>query len=288
MNDYIIMTDSGCDISPATLSEWGVKCVDLSLRNVKTNVIYRNRDVSVPDFYRQMRNGTVFQTSGVNPAECTDAFEVEFRCGKDIVYIALSSGISVSKKAAELGALDATDDFPHNRVYVVDSLCACGGQGLLVYLAVKKKNEGADFDTVVAYLNETASKICHWFTVDDLKYLKRGGRISAASAFAATVLDIKPVMHVDDSGRLVAVSKVRGRKQAVRALVEKYQALAEEPGDGVYFICHGDCLEDALLLENLIIQEGGKNSALITDIGPVIGAHSGPGTLALFFEGKQR
>lgn len=288
MNDYIIMTDSGCDISPETLTEWGVKCTDLTFRNVESNRVLSNRNASISDFYEAMRQGAVFQTSAVNPAECREAFEAELRCCNDVVYIALSSGLSVSKNSAELAAQDAAGESTLHRISVVDSLCASAGQGLLVYLAVQKKNEGADFDTLVRYLTETAPKICHWFTVDDLKYLKRGGRINAASAFAATVLDIKPVMHMDETGHLVAISKVRGRRQAIKALAEKYQLLAENPEEGVYFISHGDCLEDAALLESLISQRFGNKAACITDIGPVIGSHSGPGTLALFFIGKQR
>lgn len=288
MKDYVIMTDSGCDINIKTLEDWGVKCVDLTFRNVKTNQSYSNRDVSISDFYAEMKSGTVFQTSAVNPEECKDAFEEELNNGKDVVFIGLSSGLSVSVNSAGLAAMEVSDDSASRRVAVIDSLCASAGQGMLLYLAVQKKNEGADFDTLVTYLRNTLPKMCHWFTVDDLKYLKRGGRVNAASAFAATVLDIKPVMHMDDAGHLVAVSKVRGRKQAIKALEEKYQLLAEDPNEGIYFISHGDCLDDALLLEEMISKKTGKKASCITDVGPVIGSHSGPGTLALFFIGKER
>jgi len=288
MSDYRITTDSSCDISIQTLAEWGVKCVDLTFRNTKTNQVLPNRQVLLSDFYQDMRNGTVFQTSAVNPSECRVIFEEELHSGRDIIHIAFSSGLSISSHSAELAAKDMANEYASRRITVVDSLCASAGQGLLVYLAVQKKKEGADFDTLVRYLSETAPKVCHWFTVDDLKYLKRGGRISAAAAFAATVLNIKPIMHVDDAGHLVGVSKVRGRKQAVKALAEKYQQLAEDPENGVFFISHGDCMEDALLLEERIRQKCGSGSAFLTDIGPVIGSHSGPGTLALFFIGRKR
>ncbi|MCQ2511893.1 MAG: DegV family protein [Lachnospiraceae bacterium] len=288
MNDYVIMTDSGCDISPQTLKDWGIKCVDLTFRNVNSNQTFSNGDVAISDFYAEMRNGTVFQTSAINPEEYKEAFLEELKNGKDVIYIALSSGLSVTSNSAQMAALDLSEEGYFKRIAVVDSLCASSGQGLLLYLAVQKKNEGADFATTVKYLEDTVLKICHWFTVDDLKYLKRGGRISAASAFAATVLDIKPVMHMDDEGHLIAVSKVRGRKQALKAMAEKYQSLAEDPMEGIYFISQGDCMEDALMLEEMICKKNGKKASYIADIGPVIGSHSGPGTLALFFIGKER
>lgn len=288
MNDYIIMTDSGCDISTEILTAWGVKCIDLTFRKAENQIALSNKDMPISDFYEEMRRGTVFQTSAANPTEYKDAFLAELRRNSDIVYIAFSSELSVSKYFAELAAQDAAEEFSSQRVTVVDSLCASAGQGLLVYLAVQKKKEGADFDTMIRYLSETAPKICHWFTVDDLKYLKRGGRIAAAAAFAATVLDIKPVMHMDEMGHLAAVSKVRGRRHAIKALAERYQLLAENPADGTWFISHSDCLDDAVMLENMITRKFGNKAAFITDIGPVIGSHSGPGTLALFFIGKQR
>ena len=286
--DYVITTDSGCDLSVETLSEWGVPCAELTFRNTKNNRVFRNREAVLSDFYAEMRSGAVFQTSGVNPADCRELFESQLRKGKNVLHIGMSSGISVSSVSAELAAKELAEQENTNRIAVVDSLCACGGEGLLVYLAVRKKREGADFQSLVAYLKETAPKLCHWFTVDDLTYLKRGGRVKAAAAFAATVLDLKPVLHVDDGGRLAPTGKVRGRRQAIKALAEKYTLLAEEPERGAYFISHGDCLEDAALLESLILRNSGNRAACITEIGPVIGSHSGPGTLALFFIGKER
>lgn len=288
MHDYVIMTDSSCDLSPETLAQWGVKCIDLTYREAGSSTVLSNSSASLADFYAEMRKGTVYQTSAVNPAECRDAYEEILRSGHDIVYIAFSSGLSVSKQSAELAAQDVKEAFPSQRIAVVDSLCASAGQGLLVYLAVQKKNAGTDFDSLVSYLTDTVSKMCHWFTVDDLKYLKRGGRISAASAFAATVLDIKPVLHMDDEGHLINMSKVRGRKQAIKALAEKYQELAEDPENGIYYISHADCPRDAAALEELIFRKLGTNASIIADIGPVIGSHAGPGTLALFFVGKHR
>lgn len=287
MNDYIIMTDSGSDIDPEMLESLGVKCVDLVFRKSDESRFYTNRDMASSDFYREMRNGTVFQTSAVNTAEYVDIFSGVLEQGLDIVYLAFSTGLSASKNFADLAASELGEKYPERKIAVVDSLSGSAGLGLLVYMAVQKKKEGADHDFLVSYVKETLPLLAHWFTVDDLRYLKRGGRINPAAAFAATVLDIKPILHMDDEGYLTLISKVRGRKKAIRMLAEKYLETAAE-NDGTYFISHGDCFSDAQLLENIIFQNSGKKAALITDIGPVIGSHSGPGTLALFFIGKHR
>ena len=288
MTDYIIMTDSSCDMDANTLFQWGIECIDLKFRKKNEPEIYSNRDMPVAEFYHAMRNGTVFQTSTVNPDEYKKFFRDVLDRGSNILYIAFSSGLSATFSAADSAAKELTSVYPHQRICVFDSLCASAGQGLLLYYAAARRDAGATMDELITCVSEIAPKICHWFTVDDLKYLKRGGRINAAEAFAATVLDIKPVMHVNDKGQLEAVSKVRGRRQAIKALFENYQLLAANPEDGVYFISHGDCRDDAVLLENMIEQRYGHKAGYIGDIGSVIGSHSGPGTLALFFIGRNR
>lgn len=288
MNRYIIMTDSSCDMSPDALLKWGIECVDLKFIKSGESRVYSNRDVPISEFYDSMRSGTVFQTSTVNPDEYKNAFRTALDNGCDILYISFSSGLSATFSAAEHAMKELVPEYPRQKIHVFDSLCASAGQGLLLYYAVAKRDAGASLDELISYVSEIAPKICHWFTVDDLKYLKRGGRINAAEAFAATVLDIKPVMHMNGEGRLEAVSKVHGRRQAIKALFEKYRLLAENPEAGVYFISHGDCRDDAVRLENMIEQQYGHKAGCITDIGSVIGSHSGPGTLALFFIGKSR
>ncbi|MCQ2355321.1 MAG: DegV family protein [Clostridia bacterium] len=288
MNSYIIITDSSCDMSPDILFKWGIECIDLKFRKKNEPGIYSNRDMPVSEFYDAMRNGTVFQTSTINPDEYKKAYRDILDHGCDVLYLCFSSGLSATYGSAESAAKELAAEYPQRKIHVFDSLCASAGQGLLLYYAAKKRDAGATMDELITYASEIAPKICHWFTVDDLKYLKRGGRISATEAFAATVLDIKPVMHMNDLGKLEAVSKVRGRKQAIKALYENYQLLASNPEDGVYFISHGDCRDDAVLLENMIEQRYGHKAGYIGDIGSVIGSHSGPGTLALFFIGRNR
>lgn len=288
MNNYVILTDSGCDMRPDTLHRWDIECVDLKFGKSGELSVYANSDMPICEFYKAMKDGTVFQTSTVNPDEYKSAFCEILDRGRDILYICFSSGLSATYNAARQAANELASHYPQQRICVCDSLCASAGQGLLLYYAVKKRDAGASMDELIAYISEIVPKICHWLTVDDLKYLKRGGRINATEAFAATVLDIKPVIHANDKGQLEAVSKVRGRRKAIKALFEKYQQFADDPEDGMYFISHGDCRDDALLLEDMIDQRYGHKAGCITDIGPVIGSHSGPGTLALFFIGQNR
>lgn len=288
MNNYTIITDSGCDISPDTLLKWDVECIDLKFRKSGESIVYSGRDMSISEFYKAMRDGTMFQTSTVNPEEFKKVFRKILDKGNDILYIAFSSGLSATCSAANQAAGELAEEYPNRKIYVFDSLCASAGQGLLIYYAMKKREDGASMDEVIDYITEIAPKICHWYTVDDLKYLKQGGRINATEAFAATVLNIKPIMHMNDDGHLEGVSKVRGRRQAIKALFEKYQLLAEKPDEGVCFISHGDCIDDAVMLKDLISQRYSGITVFITDIGTVIGSHSGPGTLALFFIGRSR
>lgn len=288
MSKYMIYTDSGCDIVPETLAEWGVKQLSLTFRFNDDEREYKSEDMPVKAFYQRMREGGVAKTAAVNIEGFRDAFEAELKEGHDVLYIGFSSGLSSTSEAAQIAAKELLQQYPDRKVIAIDTLCASAGEGMLVYLASRMQAEGASIDQVAAYVQDRYMKMCHWFTVDDLVYLKRGGRVSAAVALAGAVLGIKPVMHVDDAGHLINMSKVRGRKQSIKALAQKYFELAEDPGKGMYFISHGDCLEDAKLLEEMISQENGLKAEVITNVGPVIGAHSGPGTLALFFFGKER
>ena len=288
MDNYVIFTDSSCDIEAALLEKWGVKSVSLTFRFDGSEKEYSDRDLAAPDFYRMMREGGVSRTSAANTGDFRDAFEPALQEGKDILYIGFSSGLSNTVNAGRIAAEELEKDFPGRRVVVIDTLCASAGEGMVVYLAVQKKAEGAALEDNAAYIRETLPHLCHWFTVDDLVYLKRGGRVSAAAAFVGTVLNIKPVLHVDDEGHLINMFKVRGRKQSILALAQKYSELALDPEHGFYFISHGDCLDDAKQLEAHIAAAHGVKATVITNVGPVIGSHSGPGTLALFFLGKNR
>ena len=288
MNDYIVYTDSGCDISPELLAQWGVGLSSLTFRFEDEEVEYTGPEMSVEDFYDRMRAGGVAKTSAINIGSFIDAFEPLLQQGKDILYLGFSSALSTTYNSAVIAVRQLSEQYPARKIIAVDSLSASAGQGLLVYLASEKKKSGATIDETAAYLNEIRLHICHWFTVDDLEYLKRGGRISPTVALVGNILGIKPVLHVDNEGKLVNISKIRGRKKSLAALAEKYAELAAQPESGTVFISHSSCVEDANALASLLHEQHGVSVQLITDIGPVIGAHTGPGTVALFFVARER
>ena len=286
MNDYVILTDSGSDIEAALLEKWGVRSVSLTFRFASEDKEYGNDDISPKVFYDKMREGETCKTSAINIETFKDFFREELKAGRDVLYLGFSSGLSNTYNAARLAAEELLEENFENRVIVIDTLCASAGEGLIVKLAVDKKAEGATIEECARYAKEIISEICHWFTVDDLKYLKRGGRISPTAAFFGGMLSIKPVLHVDDEGKLVAVEKVRGRKAALRMISDKYSELALDK-NGVVFISHADCDDDVAAMKALLEEQGAKVE-VITYVGPVIGAHAGPGTLAVFYLGKNR
>ncbi|MBQ8287709.1 MAG: DegV family protein [Clostridia bacterium] len=288
MKDFVIITDSGCDVKPELLTEWGVENIELSFRFDKDDRDYFNCDMPISDFYDRMRAGDIAKTAAINPDRFANAFEPFLQQGKDVLHLSFSSGLSVTCNSARLAAEELMSKYPDRKIVVVDTLAASAGQGLLVYLTVQKQKEGCTLEEAADYAEQMKLQICHWVTVDDLVYLKRGGRISPTVALVGKALGIKPIIHVDNAGKLVSVSKVRGRKHALATVAGKYTELAKDPAGGTVFISHGDCLEDAERVAELIQESTGAKTALITDIGPVIGAHAGPGTIALFFVGKER
>ena len=288
MNDYVLFTDSGCDIAPELLKEWNVELIELLFRREGSVMEMRPSSMPVKDFYDRMRAGEVFKTAAANESTLRQAFVPKLRAGLDVLYVCFSSGLSGTFGTAKLAAEKLMNEFPERRVAVVDTLCASAGEGLLLKYAANAANAGAAMDEVVKELLDKRPHLAHWFTVDDLVYLKRGGRVGSVAAFFGGVLNIKPVLHVDDEGHLIPMQKVRGRINAIKAMVKRYRETAIDPVGGEYFISHGDCMEDAKRLERMLNEEFGHNAALITDIGPVIGAHSGPGTLALFYLSKER
>ena len=286
--NYKIFTDIGCDIPADLLKEWDIPCVDLTFRADGVDTVYVSADMPIGEFYRQMREGSVFKTAAANMADFEAAFEPVLAAGQDILYIGFSSGLSNTVNAGRMAAAELLERYPDRKVITIDTLCASGGEGFLVYLAMKLRLNNASLEETAAHIEKRIPSVCHWFTVDDLMYLKRGGRVSPATALVGNVLGIKPVLHMDDEGHLVKKSAVRGRKQSIAALADKYSELATGEEEGSYMISHGDCLSDAKRLETLLEERTGKKAELIMDVGPVIGSHSGPGTLALFFIGKNR
>ncbi len=288
MNDFIIFTDSSCDISPETLGEWGVSYSSLTFTFDDSEKQFTNDEMSAVDFYNKMREGHSAKTSAVNVESFVKSFEPHLSAGHDVLYLGFSSGLSNTYNSGRIAAEQLRVSYPERKIIAVDTLSASAGFGLLLYLAVQKKESGASIDETASYVRDTVPHLCHWFTVDDLDYLKRGGRISPTVAFIGKALGIKPVLHMDNEGHLINMSKVRGRKASLDALADKYGQLAEDPENGTVFISNGDCAQDVEYLSNVLHDRYNAKVKLVTYVGPVIGAHTGPGVLALFFIGKER
>lgn len=290
MGNYQIITDSTADLTPELIRELQVQVIPLCyMMDGKTyHNIPGGGEMDDPTFYGKLRRGTMSTTTQVNSEEFIQVFTPLLQEGRDILYIAFSSGLSGTYQSAMLAREELLERFPDRRLEVFDSLCASMGEGLFVYHAAKLQQEGKTMDEVLTWLKENVLRLCHWFTVNDLNHLKRGGRVSTATALVGTMLGIKPVLHVDNEGHLIPVSKIRGRKASLDALVKRMEETALDPASQMVFISHGDCLEDANYLERQIRERMGVQQVKIGYIGPVIGAHSGPGTVALFFLGKER
>lgn len=290
MSEYVLITDSSADLSQEMVQELGVTVLPLSF--TIQGKIYRNypdnREMDLPLFYDMLRAGELATTSAVNVAEYTQAVEPILQEGKDVLILAFSSGLSSTYQASVLAAGELREKYPDRKIYTVDTLCASLGQGLLVYLAAQEQRKGKSIEEVRDWAEETKLHLCHQFTVDDLHFLKRGGRISATTAVVGSMLQIKPVLHVDNEGRLINIGKARGRQASLKALVDKMEKTVTEEGRKTVFISHGDCRKDAVTVADMVRERFGTQDIRINFVGPVIGAHSGPGTLALFYLGTER
>lgn len=291
MAEYIISTDTSCDFPREYVKQHQLPLVTLfySIDGVTGENGCPSSDV-LKNFYDKMRAGSMTKTQQASIEDTEKVFREILQEGKDILHIAFSSGLSGTANAARLAAENMMEEFPGRKIIVIDSLCASLGQGLLVDYALKLQQQGKTMEETAKWLEDHIQNICHLFTVEDLKYLQRGGRISKTTALVGTMIGIKPVLHVDPEGKLVSISKVRGRKQSIQALVNKMEENIGKYRDEKQpiFISHGDCIEDANYLAELVKERFGYDEFLINDVGPTIGAHSGPGTLALFFMGETR
>lgn len=287
MADYQIITDSCCDFREEEYSALGLTVQPLML-NFRGQTRPDRSDDSIRELYAGLRAGESATTSAVNPEGWTESLRTALEAGKDVLVMAFSSGLSTTYQSAVIAAQELSGQYPQRKILVSDTLSASLGQGLLVWYACRKRDEGLSLEELYAWVEENKFHLCHWFTVDDLMYLKRGGRISAATALLGTMLNVKPVLHMDDEGHLISMSKARGRKASINALAQKLGELGEGYDNSTVFICHGDCLEDAKYLEKLVREQYGVKEVYINYTGAVIGSHSGPGTLSLFFMGRHR
>ena len=291
INSFKILTDSSGDLSPELIEKYGLEVIPLTLDlDGKTHLNYPDgREIGFEDFYSRLRGGAACKTSAVNIDAFEKAMDTILADGHDLLYIGFSSGLSATFGASRVAADEMRKKYPERKIIVVDSLCASMGEGLLTVLAAREKDAGKSIEEVAQYVEDNKLHLCHWFTVDDLHHLKRGGRVSPTTALLGTMLKIKPVMHVDNEGKLIVVSKERGRKNAIKALLDHMEQTIINPDGHTVFISHGDCFEDAELLSSMIREKFPKIGEIVINyIGPVIGSHSGPGTLALFFLGTSR
>ena len=287
MPNYKIITDSACDLPTAMLQELNVDIVSLNVLlkgENRTDTV----DAGIQEFYDSLRAGEVATTSAVNPDGWARTIEPALQAGQDALVLAFSSGLSTTYQSAVIASEELKEKYPDRKIYVVDTLCASLGQGLLVWYACQKRDAGMELEDLRSWVEENKQHLCHWFTVDDLMFLKRGGRVSATTALVGTMLQIKPVLHVDNEGHLINVAKARGRKAAIGALAKKVAELGEGFDNETMFISHGDCYEDAEYLAQVLKEEHGATHVHINHVGAVIGSHAGPGVLALFFMGKNR
>ncbi len=290
MSDFVMMTDSCCDLSAELAAELELEVLPLRLELEGRS--YRNLldggEIGFQEFYAKVRSGAMPVTSAVNVGEFDAAMRPILEAGKDILCLCFSSALSTTYQSAVIAGRELEEDFPERKVRVVDSLCASMGQGLFVWLCAQEKKKGKTLEEVLDFAEGAKGNICHWFTVDDLNHLKRGGRVSAAAALFGTMLSVKPVLHVDKEGRLIPMEKCRGRKASLLALVDHMEKTAVDPERYPVFISHGDCRGDAEFVAEEVRRRLGVREVYIHYVGPVIGSHTGAGVMTLFFVGRER
>ncbi len=288
---YQIVTDSSCNLSEALIDEFGLEILPLTFMvdGEQRQSYLKGQVTDLKQFYTMMREGKVITTSLPNLADSEELFTQILEAGNDVLYLGFSSGLSGTYEGMATLATGLRERFPERTFECIDTFAASLGEGLLIYHACKLKQEGKSLQEVAEWVRSNRLKLAHWFTVDDLMFLYRGGRVSRTAAFAGQLLKIKPVLHVDDEGRLIPMEKARGRKKSIQALVDHMEKTANPPvTEQVIGISHGDCPEDVEYLQKLITERFGETKYLVNYVDPVIGAHSGPGTLALFYLATSR
>ena len=288
MRDFVILTDSSCDLPASWLKQHNVEAVNLTFTYDGTEFFGETETVDPKEFYAAVRSGKMPQTQQVNPERATAFIKKHLDLGLDVLLIGFSSGLSGTYASEKLAGEELAPLYPDQKIIVIDSLCAAQGQGLLLHYAVKLKEEGKSLDEVAAWVEENKLKIVHLVTIEDLNHLHRGGRISKASAVMGSVMGIKPVVYVDNEGKLVNAEKVRGRKQSLAFLVDQVKPRLGNRKLDYFMVGHGDCIEDAKYTAELMVKAYGCKDYLIADIGAVIGAHTGPGVCTVFFLGEKR
>lgn len=287
VKEFVITTDSTVDLPKEWLDRRNVPVLPLSYM-IDGESYPDMEGISKKEFFDRIRKGAMPTTSQVTPGQARELFEKIIKEGKDIIHIGFSSGLSGSVGSEKIAAQELSGEYPDARITVIDSLCACLGEGLLLYYVLKMQQEGKSYDDIVAWAEENKLHVCHNVTVDDLNHLHRGGRISKATAVLGTMVKIKPIIHVNEEGKLVVVGKERGRKKSLNKIVDMMEEQMRGWDNEIVMVTHGDCEEDAQYVANLIKERYHIESVLINVIGTVIGSHTGPGVVATFCMGGKR
>ena len=287
MKNYVIFTDSCADLTKEMYGALELRCIPLDVI-VENEEPISDDKIDIKEIYAKLRAKQSASTAAINIDRFLQCFEDAAKEGLDVLYLCFSSGLSSTYSSSMIAMRELQEKYPENKFYAVDTLCASMGQGLLVYYAANMKKAGASIEEVRDFVENTKLNLCHWFTVDDLFFLKRGGRVSAATAVVGSLLNIKPVLHVDNAGKLINVSKARGRKAAIDALAKKVGETGLPGENDTVFISHGDCIEEVKILEKILKEKYGVKHVFTYYVGAVIGSHAGPGTIALFFLGNKR
>jgi len=290
MRNFVIVSDSVTDLTDEMVKDWDIEIIPFIF--TLDNKEYYNhpdwRDLSVKEFYEALRAGKSASTTQVNQFRYMEIWEPHLQAGKDILYICLSSALSKSYEQSQLAARELSEKYPDRKIYTIDSKGASVGIGLLAYYASQAREEGKSVDETAAYVEKLVPNLQHWFMVDDLHHLRRGGRISGARAFMGTMLNVKPILSIDQNGKLAPVTKARGRNKALEMLCKQMEEHKAAPEGQAVFISHSDAPEMAEKIKELVVNQYGNTEFYVCDIGPVIGAHTGPGTIALIFLGDER
>lgn len=287
MRDYVITVNSTVDLPKEWLMERGVNVIPLSY-TIDGETYKDMEGLSSKDFFAKLREGKMAVTSQVNPEEAAEWIETFVKQGKDVLHLAFSSGLSGTCSSMEIGASMVREKYPEAKIIVIDTLCACLGEGLLLYKALQIKEKGKSIEETAQWVEENKLHICHNVTVDDLYHLHRGGRISKTTAVIGTLVQIKPIIHMDNDGKLQVIGKERGRKKSLNKIVDMAVERSQGWENDIIMITHGDCLEDAEYVAKLVKEKMGIDNILINNIGTVIGSHTGPGVVAVFCMGNKR
>lgn len=287
MSEYVITVNSTVDLPKEWLEERHVPVFPLKY-TIEDQTYEDMSGLSSKEFFQKLREGKMAVTTQINPEQAKEEFEPLLKEGKDILHLGFSSGLSGTYNSMRIAAEELKEQYPDRKLIVIDTLCACLGEGLLLYYALKKKSEGMGIDELAKWVEENKLHICHNVTVDDLNHLHRGGRISKATAVVGTMVKIKPIIHMDNQGKLQVIGKERGRKKSLNKIVEMSAEQAKGWENDIIMITHGDCLEDAEYVAKLVRERMGIDNILINNIGTVIGSHTGPGVVAVFCMGSHR